>query len=160
VTLSSLAKLAPRGLVSLDREARVTAEMTGRLSVTPKDPHALARALSGGNQQKVALLRCLAADPTALLLDEPTRGVDVGAKAEIHRALRAIAARGIGIALVASELPELLDLCDRIVVLARGRVTATLEKGELSRDRLRLALDAPAALPEEASPSRKASAGL
>lgn len=147
VTLSSLAKVAPFGVVSLDREARVAAEMTGRLRVAAPSLHAPARALSGGNQQKVALLRCLAAGPGVLLLDEPTRGVDLGAKAEIHRALRAIAAGGTGIALVASELPELLDLCDRVVVLARGRVTTTLEKKDFSREGLRLALDAAASPP-------------
>jgi ABC-type sugar transport system ATPase subunit len=147
ITLSSLEKLASHGLLSLDREAAVAAEMTGRLRVASPSLRAPARALSGGNQQKVALLRCLAARPRALLLDEPTRGVDVGAKAEIHRALRSIAAAGTGIALVASELPELLELCDRAVVLARGRVVATLEKKDFSRDGLRMALDAPGAEP-------------
>lgn len=142
LTLSSLAELAPHGVLSLDREARVASEMAGRLAVVGAPLDAPARALSGGNQQKVALLRCLAARPKVLLLDEPTRGVDVGAKAEIHRALRAIAASGTGVALVASELPELLDLCDRVVVLARGRVTATVEKKDFSREGLRVALDA------------------
>ncbi len=147
VTLSSLAKVAPFGVLSLDREARVATEMMGRLRGAALSLHAPARALSGGNQQKVALLRCLATGPGVLLLDEPTRGIDVGAKAEIYRALRAIAAGGTGIALVASELPELLDLCDRVVVLARGRVTTTLEKKDFSREGLRLALDAAASPP-------------
>lgn len=146
VTLSSLGEHAPRGVVARAREARVAAEMTARLRVAAPSLRAPARALSGGNQQKVALLRCLAARPRVLLLDEPTRGVDVGAKAEIHRALRAIASEGTGVALVASELPELLDVCDRVVVLARGRVTAVLDRKDLTREALRLSLDVPSPL--------------
>ena len=96
---------------------------------------------SGGNQQKVALLRCLAAGPKVLLADEPTRGVDIGAKGDIHRALGELAAEGMGLVVVTSELPELLSLCDRIVVLWRGRVAASLKKKDFSREGLRLALD-------------------
>jgi ribose transport system ATP-binding protein len=150
VTLSSLPRLAPRGVLSPEREARAAAEMTARLRVAAPSLRALARALSGGNQQKVALLRCLAAGPEVLLFDEPTRGVDIGAKAEIHKALRAAAAGGAAVALVASELPELLDLCDRVVVLSRGRVASTLEKKDFSREGLRLALDAATTSPPPA----------
>ena len=86
--------------------------------------------LSGGNQQKVVLGRWLARDARVLLLDEPTRGVDVGAKAEIHRHLRERAASGLGLLVASSELPELLSLCDRIYVLRQGRIA-----GELPRER-------------------------
>ena len=142
ITLSSLARLAPRGVVDLAAESSVTADMTARLRVAAPGPTALARSLSGGNQQKVALLRCVAAGPRVLLLDEPTRGVDVGAKAEIHRTLRALAAEGRGLLVITSELGELIDLCDRVLVLARGRITETLARPDLTRERLRLALDA------------------
>ncbi len=141
ITLSSLARLAEYGLLPLAHEVEIAAEMTGKLPVAAPSLRAPARALSGGNQQKVAVLRCLAAGPKALLFDEPTRGVDIGAKADIHRALQALAAEGKGIVVVTSELPELLSLCDRIVVLRRGHVAATLEKKDFSRDGLRLALD-------------------
>ena len=87
--------------------------------------------LSGGNQQKVALAKLLAVKPKVIFLDEPTRGVDVGAKSEIHRILRHLAVEGVGILVVSSELPELIGLCDRVVVIAEGRIT-----GELSADKL------------------------
>jgi ABC-type sugar transport system ATPase subunit len=94
--------------------------------------------LSGGNQQKVALARCLELQPAVLLLDEPTRGVDVNAKAELHEILRAAAEEGLALLVSSSEDDELLALCDRICVMARGRVVATrdcegLEPTELAR---------------------------
>jgi ABC-type sugar transport system ATPase subunit len=86
--------------------------------------------LSGGNQQKVALARCLAVEPRILLLDEPTRGVDIGAKAEIHRLLRAAAAAGLAVVCSSSETPELLELCDRILVFHRGAIGAELSAAQ------------------------------
>jgi ribose transport system ATP-binding protein len=80
--------------------------------------------LSGGNQQKVVFAKELLSGPRLLLLDEPTRGVDVGAKAEIYQQLRALAAKGLGVLVASSELPELTGLCDRIVVMRRGRTVA------------------------------------
>jgi ribose transport system ATP-binding protein len=90
--------------------------------------------LSGGNQQKVLLGRALLQDPAVLLVDEPTRGVDVGARAEVHRLLRDLAARGKAIVVASSEIDELLVLADRIVVLGRGQVTATFRRGEWSAE--------------------------
>src|SRR5690606_22300459 len=87
--------------------------------------------LSGGNQQKVAIAKMLSVEPKVIVLDEPTRGVDVGAKAEIHRILRDLASAGTGIIAISSELPELIGLCDRVVVIHEGRVA-----GEVSGDRL------------------------
>jgi ribose transport system ATP-binding protein len=84
--------------------------------------------LSGGNQQKVVFARQLLAQPRLLLLDEPTRGIDIGAKAEVYRLLQRLAGEGIGILFASSELPELLGVCDRIVVLRRGRVVADLPR--------------------------------
>jgi ABC-type sugar transport system ATPase subunit len=86
--------------------------------------------LSGGNQQKVVLAKWFGTEPKVLLLDEPTRGVDVGAKAEIYRLLAAAKERGLGILLSSSETPELQLLCDRVVVMSRGRVTAVLDREE------------------------------
>jgi ribose transport system ATP-binding protein len=99
-----------------------------------------ARELSGGNQQKVALLRCLLARPRLLLLDDPTRGIDVGAKADVHALLRRRAAEGTSILIASSELDELCELCDRVIVLARGRVETTLAGDDLTRPRLLAAL--------------------
>jgi ABC-type sugar transport system ATPase subunit len=92
------------------------------------------RVLSGGNQQKVVLGRWLGPEVRVLLLDEPTRGVDVGAKAEIHRHLRALAAQGLGLLVASSELPELLALCDRIYVLRQGRVVGELAREQASAE--------------------------
>jgi len=84
------------------------------------------RALSGGNQQKALLARWLAASPKVLIVDEPTRGIDVGAKVEIHRLLRDYARKGNGVIVVSSEMPELIGLCDRILVLHEGRLAGEL----------------------------------
>lgn len=87
-------------------------------------------ALSGGNQQKVALAKVLATRPKVLLLDEPTRGIDVGAKAEVHRLIRGLADDGMAIIMVSSVLPELLGACDRIVVMRAGRTVGELGRAE------------------------------
>jgi ABC-type sugar transport system ATPase subunit len=92
--------------------------------------------LSGGNQQKVVLGKWLETRPRVLLLDEPTRGVDVGAKHEIYRLLGELAAKGLAILLISTEMPELIGLCDRIVVLHRGSVAATFSREEASPERI------------------------
>jgi len=127
------------GLASLDRftgpggwvragAARAAAlELAGSFRLGAPSPDAPVRALSGGNQQKVYLARCLLTDPRVLLLDEPTRGIDIGAKTDIYGLVRDWVARGISILLITSELDELLLLCDRILVLHRGRLAAALE---------------------------------
>ncbi|OXM67708.1 sugar ABC transporter ATP-binding protein [Amycolatopsis vastitatis] len=118
--LSVVDRLATAGLLTRRRENETAAAMLGELKVKGAlaDP---AGALSGGNQQKVVLGRALLTEPALLLLDEPTRGVDVGAKAEIYQLLAAAAARGIGVLLASSEPAELVGLCDRVVVLHEGR---------------------------------------
>jgi ABC-type sugar transport system ATPase subunit len=95
-----------------------------------------AAALSGGNQQKVALAKWLQVEPKVLLLDEPTRGIDVGAKHEVYERLNEWTSRGIAIILITSEMPELLAMSDRIIVMHRGRVTAELAGNEATADRV------------------------
>ena len=95
---------------------------------------ALVDTLSGGNQQKVALAKCLLTQPSVLLLDEPTRGIDVGAKAEIYALISELAVQGAGIVMASSELPELLAMCDRILVLCLGQVTAELSRAEATQE--------------------------
>ena len=97
--------------------------MLGRLNVRHRDPDQAAGELSGGNQQKVALARLLHQDADVLLLDEPTRGVDVGSKAEIYRLIGQLAVAGKAVLMVSSYLPELLGICDRIAVMCRGVLT-------------------------------------
>ena len=90
--------------------------------------------LSGGNQQKVVIAKWIGNDPEILLCDEPTRGIDVGAKSEVYSILRDIAKEGIGILMVSSELPELLALCDRILVMHEGRLTGEISREEASEE--------------------------
>lgn len=92
--------------------------------------------LSGGNQQKVVLAKWLAAEPEILILDEPTRGVDVGAKAEIYKIMNELAARGMAIVMISSEMPEVLNMCDRIVVMSEGRIRGELGRSEFEQERI------------------------
>ncbi len=101
--------------------------------------------LSGGNQQKVALAKLLAVHPKVIFLDEPTRGVDVGAKAEIHAILRRLAEDGVGIVVISSELPELIGLCDRVLVISEGRITGELSGDDMTERNI-MTLAAPGAL--------------
>ena len=104
--------------------------------VVPRSPEATFSSLSGGNQQKVILAKWLNARCRILLIDEPTRGVDVGAKREIYALLRDLAARGTAIVMVSSELPEVIGVSDRIVVMREGRVAATLDARETTEERV------------------------
>jgi ribose transport system ATP-binding protein len=113
--------------------------MVEQMQVQPPDPDRETTHLSGGNQQKVLLAKWLATDPRVLVLDEPTRGVDVGAKAVIHRAAAAIADRGCGVILISSDLPELVGLSDRILVLRQGHLVGELAGGECSPEDVLLA---------------------
>jgi inositol transport system ATP-binding protein len=92
--------------------------------------------LSGGNQQKVILARWLARDPKVLIVDEPTRGVDVGAKAEVHQILVQLAARGIAVMVISSELPEILAVSDRIVTMRQGRMTGEMSGADATEEKL------------------------
>jgi ribose transport system ATP-binding protein len=127
VSVADLRRFRRRALLDRRGERRAAAEQLEALHTVPADPDRLVGELSGGNQQKVVLARWLLRRCRVLLLDEPTRGVDVGAKAEIYRAVQALAASGIAVVMVSSELAELVALCDRIVVLADGRATAELD---------------------------------
>jgi rhamnose transport system ATP-binding protein len=95
--------------------------------------------LSGGNQQKVVLAKWLASGPRVLLLDEPTRGIDIGAKVEVHRLIADLAAQGLAIILISSDLPEVLAMSDRIIVLHEGRVTAEIPREQASQERVMFA---------------------
>jgi ribose transport system ATP-binding protein len=108
--------------------------MMKKLNIHARDPEQPTGSLSGGNQQKVVVGKCLVTEPRVLLLDEPTRGIDVGAKAEIYRLIRELAGQGLAIVLASSELPELMLLSDRILVLREGRPTALLGRSEFSQE--------------------------
>ena len=106
------------------------------LDSRPPDRDGRAGTLSGGNQQKVLLARWLAIEPRVLLLDEPTRGIDVGAKVEIYNLMNRLTARGAGIIMISSELPELLGMSDRILVMHRGRIQAELDAASATEERV------------------------
>ena len=109
------------------QELELVADLVARLRVkTPSLQQEVAK-LSGGNQQKVVLARWLARHPRVLILDEPTRGIDVGAKAEVYALVRQLASEGVAILFISSELPEILGVSDRIVVMREGRITGELE---------------------------------
>lgn len=118
------------------RENALAAELARRLGVKAASIFVAAGTLSGGNQQKVALARWLATKPRLLILDEPTQGIDVGAKAEIHRLMGELVKDGMAIILISSEMPELLGLADRIAVFRRGRVAGVLPAREATRESL------------------------
>jgi D-xylose transport system ATP-binding protein len=130
VALASLARIAKLGLTNPARETKIAAGQMQALGIRAASPAAAASSLSGGNQQKVVLGKWLAAAPKVLLLDEPTRGIDIGAKQEIYREIDRLAEQGMAIILVSSELNEVLGLADRILVLANGRVTREFGSGE------------------------------
>ncbi|MBP3043671.1 sugar ABC transporter ATP-binding protein [Arthrobacter jiangjiafuii] len=123
-TLSTFARFARRGLLNERREKAAAREQLTALQVDPQDPDRPARTLSGGNQQKVLLGRWLIHGTRVLLLDEPTRGVDVGAKTEIYALIRALAANGVAVVVVSSEIEEVIGLADRVLVLDAGQVLA------------------------------------
>ena len=129
IVMSTLRRVTPWGLVSAAAEQAQVAGALDRFDVRPRLPGARVVNLSGGNQQKVVFAKELLSAPRLLLLDEPTRGVDVGAKAEIYRQLRELAGQGLGVLVASSELPELLGLCDRIVVMQAGVTVASFEAG-------------------------------
>jgi len=122
ITLSGLRRLSRWGRLSLSRQRAAAARWMARLEIRAPDPDRPVRHLSGGNQQKVALARLLHQDADVLLLDEPTRGIDVGAKIQTYRLMGELAAAGKAILFVSSHLPELIGVCDRIAVMSRGRV--------------------------------------
>ena len=135
-TLAALPGLSPGGWRSARREREATRAAVEPLRLRAASLDLPAAALSGGNQQKVVLAKGMMTRPSLLLLDEPTRGVDVGAKREIYALLNEWTAAGMGVLMITSEMPELLAMSDRIVVLHRGRVTATMEAAEATAERV------------------------
>lgn len=129
-TIANLRRFARAGMLRLGAEARYVREMIKRLDVRLAGPGVEIRTLSGGNQQKVLIGRALAVGPKVLILDEPTRGVDIGAKQEIYALIERLVAEGMAVVLISSEMEEVLRLSDRVVVLRRGRVAATLSRQE------------------------------
>ncbi|HEY7839644.1 MAG TPA: sugar ABC transporter ATP-binding protein [Terriglobales bacterium] len=137
ISLAHLKQVTRAGFIDAAAETEQAQRLMAQLRVKAASPHQRTGALSGGNQQKVALARWLAApDLKVLILDEPTQGVDVGAKAEIHALIRQLAARGLAILMISSELPEILAMAHRIVVMHAGRVAGELARAEATQPKL------------------------
>ena len=128
MTLAALRRLSGRFITDEDSEAAAGERTARDLRVKAPSIFTIAGTLSGGNQQKVVLGKWLLTNPRVLFLDEPTRGIDVGAKQEIYSEINRLAATGIAIVLVSSELPEVLGLSDRVIVLHEGRITGEFER--------------------------------
>jgi len=136
MTLAGLTRLSGRFVTNIDAE-RAASERTMRdLRVKATNVYTIAGTLSGGNQQKVVLGKWLLTTPRVLFLDEPTRGIDVGAKQEIYAQINKLAAAGLAIILVSSELPEVLGLSDRVLVLHEGRITGEFARTEATPEKV------------------------
>ncbi len=157
ITLASLDRLSRRGSLDFRAEREVAADYARRLGVKTPAIYAPVATLSGGNQQKVALSRWLLTSPAVLILDEPTQGIDVGAKSEIHALMTDLAAEGVAVLMISSELPEILGMSDRVAVMYGGRVVEVLDRAEATQEKvLALALGHS---PEEVAASLAAGQG-
>jgi rhamnose transport system ATP-binding protein len=136
VTLAALGNLTRFGALDFRRERELAADYTRRLGVKTASIRSLVSTLSGGNQQKVALSRWLLTKPTLLVLDEPTQGIDVGAKSEIHELMTELAEQGVAILMISSELPEILGMSDRIAVMHGRTIVSVLDRAEATPERV------------------------
>jgi len=134
ITLASLKHLSGFKGMNFRKEKEIAAEYTRRLGVKTPAIYNAVSTLSGGNQQKVALSRWLVTQPAVLILDEPTQGVDVGSKAEIHELVMELAEQGVAILMISSEMPELLGMCDRIAVMNGGTIAKVFERTDATQD--------------------------
>jgi putative multiple sugar transport system ATP-binding protein len=136
ISAAALGKLSRGGWINVNEEIKVAEEYRSSLDIKTPTVMALAGKLSGGNQQKVVLSKWIFTDPDVLILDEPTRGIDVGAKYEIYTIINRLADAGKAVIMISSELPELLGMCDRIYALSEGRITGVVPKAEATQERL------------------------
>ena len=139
ITLAIRRNLAKWGLITTGMENRAAKIWASRLEVKTHALDTVASTLSGGNQQKVVLAKWLATDPRVLIIDEPTRGIDVGTKSEVHRLLSQLAGEGMGILMISSELPEVLGMADRVLVMREGRITAELDREDATSENVMFA---------------------
>lgn len=136
VSLSSLGKFIYKGRLHAEEENKVVEDLCKKMNVKTPSYETSIEALSGGNQQKVILSKWMVTDPDILILDEPTRGIDVGAKHEIYKLMTMLAKNGKAVIMVSSELPELIMMCDRIYVMAKGEITGMLTRDEFTQEKI------------------------
>jgi rhamnose transport system ATP-binding protein len=136
VTLPSLSKTSRNGFLRLAKEFALAAEYTKRLDLRAAALDQDVGELSGGNQQKVVIAKWLATKPKVIILDEPTKGIDIGSKAAVHEFMADLAAQGLSVIMVSSEIPEIVGMSDRVIVMREGRMVAELEGDQINPDRL------------------------
>lgn len=136
MSIAQLPRLKKNGIINRRAVGRIIEDYKQKLNIRMGSNRNVVSSLSGGNQQKTVLGRWLATDPKILILDEPTHGIDVGAKAEIYRLIRGLTSRGISIILISSELPEVIAMADRVVVMYEGTVTGIIERDQISEERI------------------------
>lgn len=136
ITLAALNKFKRMGVLSRAMESKTALEYKDLLSIKTPGIERLAKFLSGGNQQKVVFAKWLCAKTRVYIFDEPTRGIDVGSKSEIYKIINNLAAQGAAIIVISSELPEILGVCDRIVVMCEGRITGEVGRGEATQEKI------------------------
>ncbi|MBM7556493.1 ABC-type sugar transport system ATPase subunit [Halanaerobacter jeridensis] len=136
VSAASLSKFSTMGVMNEQEERKNTREYVDQLSIKTPSIDANVATLSGGNQQKVVIGKWLTTDPDILILDEPTRGIDVGAKVEIHRLMNKLVEQGVTVIMISSELPEVLGMSDRVLVMCEGEAVATLDRAEATKEKV------------------------
>jgi len=136
ISLPMLGEFARRGWMNFKTERKATFEAARQMEVRANNIWQKARELSGGNQQKVVLAKWLATQPRILILDEPTRGIDVGTKAAVHALMSKLASEGMAILMISSELPEVLGMSDRILVMHEGQMTAQFTREQATQEKI------------------------
>jgi putative multiple sugar transport system ATP-binding protein len=136
VTLANLPGVSKNGVLNKAQETKVAEGYRQAMAIRTPSVQQRVMNLSGGNQQKVVLSKWLFTEPEVLILDEPTRGIDVGAKFEIYGIMNKLAAEGRGVVMISSEMPELLGMCDRIYVMNEGRIMGELTRAEASQEKI------------------------
>ncbi|HMQ95415.1 sugar ABC transporter ATP-binding protein, partial [Amaricoccus sp.] len=136
VTLPSLARTSRHGFIRLAEEFALAREYTERLDLRAASLDQDVGNLSGGNQQKVVIAKWLATQPRVIILDEPTKGIDIGSKAAVHEFMAELAGQGLAVVMVSSEIPEILGMSDRVIVMREGRIVAEFNRDELAPERL------------------------
>jgi ribose transport system ATP-binding protein len=136
VSLPSLGQISTAGFVRRNEERTLVSYFVRTLQIRTPSMEQRVLNLSGGNQQKVVLSKWLALKPRVLIVDEPTRGIDIGAKAEVHELLVRLASEGVAVLMISSELPEILRMSDRVLVMREGRIVADIPRAEANQQRI------------------------
>ncbi|MEM7318608.1 MAG: ATP-binding cassette domain-containing protein, partial [Pseudomonadota bacterium] len=136
VTLPSLARTSRHGFLKLAEEFKLARDYTERLDLRAASLDTEVGNLSGGNQQKVVIAKWLATRPKIIILDEPTKGIDIGSKAAVHAFMAELAAQGLAVIMVSSEIPEIIGMSDRVIVMREGRMAAELDRAHITPEAL------------------------